>query len=115
MVLFTTLVNFRLLSNGTLHEGLQLVVSPETGLVLQRTGYIGGDIVDMEDAIIAPGFLELQMNGWAGLHFTALVEMEDTEREERLKGVAQEMVKYGVTGWWATIPTVDKGQYEKVS
>lgn len=115
MVLFTTLVNFRLLSGGTLHSGLQLVISPETGLVLHRTGYIGGDIVDMEDAIIAPGFLELQMNGWAGLHFTALAEMEETEREEKLKGVAQELVKHGVTGWWGTVPTVEQGVYEKVS
>jgi len=115
MVLFTTFVNFRLLRDGQLHEGLQLVVSPETGLVLHRTGYIGGDIVDLDDAIVAPGFLELQMNGWGGLHFTQLGEMSEDEREERLRGVAQQMVKRGVTGWWATVPTVGKEEWMKVS
>jgi len=139
MVLFTTLVNFRLLSNGTLHEGLQLVISPETGTVLRRTGYIGGEIVDLEDAIVAPGFLELQMNGWDGVHFSGLSEESEAEieavdgkdgkdgvkvmerkgrmlgREERLEKVARGLLERGVTGFWATVPTVEKEAYEKVS
>lgn len=115
MVLFTTLVNFRLLANGQLHEGLQLVISPETGLVLRRTGYIGGDIVDLDDAIVAPGFLELQMNGWNGLHFTQVAAMEEAEREEKMRGVAGELLKRGVTGFWATVPTVGMEEWGKVS
>jgi N-acetylglucosamine-6-phosphate deacetylase len=115
MVLFTTLVNFRLLSNGQIHEGLQLVISPETGTVLKRTGYIGGDIVDLEDAIIAPGFLECQVNGWAGVHFTELGKDSEEEAARKMEKVAGELLKKGVTGFWATVPTVAREEYEKVS
>ena len=89
-----------------------MVTSPETGLVLKRTGYIGGEIVDLEDNIVAPGFLELQTNGMLGFHFT---NFENTSQyQAELHKVAKYLVTKGVTGFWVTIPTVSDTAFKRV-
>jgi len=90
----------------------QLVVSDDTGLILPRTGYIGGDAVDLEEGIIAPGLLELHTNGLLGFHFTHF----DDEKEyaSQIEKAAKFLVTQGVTGFWATIPTVSSDEYKKV-
>jgi len=113
MVLFTTFVNGRICVGGELVEGQQLVTSEETGLILKRTGYIGGDIVDLEDCIVAPGFLELQTNGMLGFHFTHF-ESEQQYSEE-LEKTSKFLVSKGVTAFWATVPTVAEAEYKKVN
>lgn len=112
MVLFTTFVNCRICIDGEIIEGNQLVVSPETGNIIKRKGYIGGDIVDLDDNIIAPGFLELQTNGRLGFHFTDF--QSDQQYELELRKVAKHLVTKGVTGFWATVPTVEESVYKKV-
>lgn len=112
MVLFTTFVNGRICRNGELVED-QFVVSEETGEFLKRTGYIGGEAIDLEDAIVAPGYLELQTNGMLGFHFTQFEDKDQYLRE--LQKVSRHLVTKGVTGFWATIPTVAEGQYKKVN
>lgn len=113
MVLFTTFVNGRICRNGEIVEGDQLVTSEETGMILRRTGYIGGEIVDLEDNIIAPGFLELQTNGMLGFHFTHYEN--DAKYSKELEKVSEYLMTKGVTGFWATVPTVSKDNYAKVS
>ncbi|KAJ6191725.1 hypothetical protein J3E72DRAFT_416396 [Bipolaris maydis] len=84
---FTLFTNCRYVLNGELVED-HLVISDETGFILKREGYIGGEAIDLEDAIIAPGFLELHTNGT--------------------------MATQGVTGFWATLPTIQADEFQKI-
>ncbi|KAK4922805.1 hypothetical protein LTR66_016576 [Elasticomyces elasticus] len=111
---FTTFLNCRLCIDGQLVED-QFVVSDDTGLILPRTGYIGGDAVDLEGGIIAPGFLELQTNGLLGFHFTHS-DGNDGGKERygrEVEKVAKYLVTQGVTGFWATVPTVSVEGFKK--
>lgn len=111
----TTLTNYRPCINGELLVEDQMVIS-ETGKILKkRTGYIGGgdgEMVDLEDGIIAPGYLELQTNGVKGFHFTHFENKE--EYEKKLEETARYYVTQGVTGFWATIPTVSSDNFQNV-
>lgn len=110
---FITFFNARLCRNGVLVEGEHLVVCSETGLILPTTGYIGGDSVDLDGAIIAPGYLELQTNGVKGFHFT---DFQDNESyAQRLDEAARFMVTTGVTAFYPTVPTVPVEDYQKVN
>jgi len=108
---FTLFTNCRYILNGELVED-HLVISDETGLILKRDGYIGGEAVDLEDAIIAPGFLELHTNGANGFHFTHF----DDEKSYAAKvdNIARYYATQGVTGFYATIPTVKSDEFQKV-
>lgn len=108
---FTLFTNCRYCLNGTLVDD-HLVVSEDSGLILKRTGYIGGDVVDLDGNILAPGFLELHTNGVRGFHFT---HFEDEQQyAAKLADTAAYYVTQGVTGFWATIPTVAEEEYKKV-
>ncbi|KAF2090301.1 carbohydrate esterase family 9 protein [Saccharata proteae CBS 121410] len=108
---FTLFTNGRYCLNGELVDD-HLVISEETGLILKRTGYIGGEIVDLEDNIIAPGFLELHANGVNGFHYT---HFEDAQQySKKLHETASFYVTQGVTGFWATIPTVKPEVFQKI-
>lgn len=109
---FTSFVNCRLSEGGELVDG-RLVASEDSGRFLDRTGYIGGEIVDLEDRIVAPGFLELHTNGVNGFHFTHF-ENEATYAR-KLEDTAKYYVTGGVTGFWATIPTVTPDEFHRVS
>jgi N-acetylglucosamine-6-phosphate deacetylase len=110
--LFTTFTNCRLCVGGQLVEGERLVVSQDDGLILESTGYIGGEIVDLDDAIIAPGFLELHTNGVNGFHYTNFESAP--EYEMQLEKVSKYYPSQGITGFWATVPTVKPELYQKV-
>ena len=109
---FTLFTNCRYILNGELVDD-HLVISDETGLILKRDGYIGGEAVDLDDNIIAPGFLELHTNGVNGLHFTQF-ESEPTYARS-IDAVARHYATQGVTGFWATIPTVEAAEFQRVS
>lgn len=108
---FTLFTNCRYILNGELVED-HLVISDETGLVLKREGYIGGEAIDLEDSIIAPGFLELHTNGANGFHFTHY-ENEKTYAT-KIDDIARYYATQGVTGFWATLPTVKSDEFLKV-
>ena len=110
---FTSFLNCRLCINGELVRD-RLVVSDDSGLILPTTGYIGGDAVDLDDAIIAPGFLELQTNGALGFHFTHHGDNEELYASE-IERISKYLATQGVTGFWATIHTVSSDDYKKVS
>lgn len=109
--MFTTFLNCRLCIDGELIND-QLVVSEDTGLILPRTGYIGGEAIDLEDAIIAPGLIELHTNGSLGFHFTNFTN--NAEYASSLDTISRHLVSQGVTGFYATIPTVSRSVYENV-
>lgn len=111
-MLFTTITNSRLCVHGKLAEGRRLVFSEDNGEFLEETGYIGGEIIDLDDGIIAPGFLELQTNGVNGFHFT---HFENEELyAKKIEDTAKFYLSQGVTAFWATIPTVSEDVYKKV-
>ncbi|KAL1632501.1 hypothetical protein SLS56_003580 [Neofusicoccum ribis] len=108
---------FTLFTNGSYCLGGELVddhlvISEETGRILKRTGYIGGEIVDLEGHIVAPGFLELHTNGVNGFHFTHFED--ELQYDQKLKETADFYVTQGVTGFWATIPTVSPETFQKI-
>lgn len=108
---FSTFLNCRLCIDGEIVED-KLVVSDDTGLILKRTGYIGGDAIDLDDGIIAPGFLELHTNGVHGFHYT---QFEDgASYNQKLERTAKYYPSQGVTSFWATIPTVTPEAFQKV-
>ncbi|KAF2829872.1 Metallo-dependent hydrolase [Ophiobolus disseminans] len=108
---FTLFTNCRYILNGELVED-HLVISDETGLILKREGYIGGEAIDLEDSIIAPGFLELHTNGANGFHFTHFKDEKSYAR--KIDDIARYYTTQGVTGFWATIPTVKSDEFQKI-
>jgi hypothetical protein len=109
---FTLFTNCRYVHNGELVDD-HLVISDETGLILKREGYIGGEAVDLDDNIIAPGFLELHTNGANGFHFT---HFDDSDAyASKVDNIARYYATQGVTGFWATIPTVKGEEFQKAS
>lgn len=61
-------------------------------------------IIDLENAIVSPGFMELQINGALGFHFAHY-----TDAESYIAGVlkiAKHLPSTGVTAFYPTIPTV---------
>lgn len=108
---FTTFTNCRYALNGSLIDD-HLVISDETGLILKREGYIGGELVDLDDNIIAPGYLELHTNGANGFHFTHFEDQESYKG--KIDGIARHYVTQGVTGFWATLPTIKEEEFQQV-
>jgi N-acetylglucosamine-6-phosphate deacetylase len=109
---FTLFTNCRYVLNGELVED-HLVISDETGLILKREGYIGGEAIDLEDSIIAPGYLELHTNGANGFHFTHFEN--EGSYAAKVDDIASYYATQGVTGFYATIPTVKSNEFQKVS
>jgi N-acetylglucosamine-6-phosphate deacetylase len=108
---FTLFTNARYVLDGELVDD-HLVISDETGLILKREGYIGGEAIDLDDNIIAPGFLELHTNGANGFHFT---HFEDEKSYgDKVDKIARYYATQGVTGFWATIPTVKGEEFQKI-
>jgi N-acetylglucosamine-6-phosphate deacetylase len=112
--LFTTFTNCRLCIRGELIEGQRLVVNTdeEGGKILESTGFIGGEIIDLDDAIIAPGFLELQAMGVNGFHFSSFED--EKSYEAKLVETGKFYATQGITGFYATIPTTTADRYQKV-
>lgn len=93
----------------------RFVVSPETGQIVNNSSggsFIGGDAVNMEEKIIAPGYLELQTNGMNGFHFSSFTNQQNYQKS--LTSVSDFLVTKGVTGFWATLPSVPGELYRKV-
>ena len=110
---FTSFINCRVCREGRLIADQRITVSSDTGRILKSAGDLSGDIVDLNNTIIAPGFLELQMNGLFGFHFTDFKNEEQYGRD--LAKVARRLVERGCTGFWAILPTVEARLYQKVS
>lgn len=107
----TVFQNGRLCINGKLVNE-QLIIDTHSGLIVQNTGDVTGQIVDLKGAVVAPGFIELQTNGVHGFHFT---QFDDTTSyESKLLQTARYYATQGVTGFLPTIPTVSSDLYQKV-
>lgn len=108
---FTSFINCRLCKNGDLVSG-SLIINNATGQIVDNIGYVSTDAIDLNGAIIAPGFIELQTNGLRGFHFT---HFEDAlQYANALNTVARYLPSTGVTGFYVTIPTVASEEFKKV-
>ncbi|KAK3711370.1 hypothetical protein LTR37_009750 [Vermiconidia calcicola] len=121
----TVFTNCRLCLHGSLTpHNTALVVSNATGKiqeVMHNTLSLplgdsdserGVEIIDLDNAILAPGFLELQTNGMRGFHFTHL--QDEASYAAKIEKVARYLPSQGVTGFWTTIPTVESGEFKKI-
>jgi N-acetylglucosamine-6-phosphate deacetylase len=107
----TQFINCRQCINGT------LVSSP---LITNSNGLIIPDspipentqIVDLKNAIISPGFIELQINGALGFHFAHYGE--PAAYQAGVQKLAKYLPKTGVTGFYPTVPTVPSSEFKEV-
>lgn len=108
----TIFTNCRLCIAGKLVQR-DLVVSNDTGSILDDAPSADRETVDLGGAIVAPGFIELQTNGMRGFHFTHF-EDEQSYADE-VDEIARYLPSTGCTAFYATIPTVSSDDFKKVS
>ena len=112
---FQTFLNGQICRNGELVED-RLVISQETGLIIGKQGhqsFIGGDAVDLEENIIAPGYLNLQAYGSHGQVFSEY--QSDQQYMMNLERSSKHFASTGVTGFYATFQALTPEAYRKVS
>lgn len=108
----TTFTNCTLCIDGEVIQHTNVIFSNDTGSIIDLSYATAGQLVDLEGAIVAPGFLELQTNGMRGFHFT---HFEDKESyAQKIDEAAKYLPSTGVTGFYATIPTVHSDEFKKV-
>lgn len=66
--------------------------------------------IDLKNAIISPGFLELQTNGALGFHFAHY--SEPVSYQAGVSKLAKYLPSTGVTGFYPTIPTVSSSVFQ---
>ncbi|KAI6849238.1 Metallo-dependent hydrolase [Hortaea werneckii] len=108
----TTFTNLRLCHRGQLLENRNLVISNSTGLIVDPAQATESNAIDLEGAIVAPGFIELQTNGMKGFHFTHFTDKDSYA--SKIDKVAQYLPSTGVTAFYATIPTVHSDDFKKI-
>lgn len=113
------LANCRLCISGSLTPPRSaLIISQSTGKILEVltrkpvNASSSDKVIDLNNAILAPGFLELQTNGMRGFHFTHFEGEESYGK--KVEEVARYLPSQGVTGFWGTIPTVAANELQKV-
>ncbi|KAI9795243.1 MAG: hypothetical protein M1835_006139 [Candelina submexicana] len=111
MGMIRAFTNGRLCVNGSLVAD-QLLVLEESGRIVAPSGDIPDEVIDLEGKIISPGFLELQTNGVLGFHFTHYEN--DEQYLTQLQRISNYFLSRGVTGFWATVPTVSSTDFNKI-
>lgn len=70
-------------------------------------------IIDAQNAIVVPGYLDLQINGAFGIDFAdESVSVEEIEKNR--DAVARGLLKYGCTSFCPTLVSSDSHVYHKV-
>lgn len=73
--------------------------------------HVVADVVtDCNNLIIAPGFIDVQLNGAFGLDFSSVSDTIDEDLEKVAKGI----LSHGVTSFCPTIVTVKHERYQKI-
>ena len=122
----TTFTNCHLCLHGSLFPYSSISFSDSTGLFTDVSTNAAdpvdddkaedAQVIDLQGQLLAPGFLELQTNGLRGFHFTHLDNSGEPEGyATKLDDVAKYLPRTGVTGFWATVPTVPPEEFRKVS
>jgi len=69
-------------------------------------------IINLGGKVIAPGFIDVQINGAMGMDFS--VFQDDESYAKGVKTVNQALVKYGVTAYCPTLTSQKSDVYKKV-
>ena len=69
-------------------------------------------LIDCNNGIIAPGYIELQTNGALGFHFAHFQGPDSYQKGVRR--LAEYLPSTGVTGFYPTVPTVAPGVFKRV-
>ncbi|OQO08324.1 hypothetical protein B0A48_06194 [Cryoendolithus antarcticus] len=108
----TRFTNCRVCRDGEPVIGEDVVVSAQTGLIVDPTSKVDDEVIDLGNKILAPGFIELQTNGMRGFHFTHFEN--EASYQKKLDEVARYLPSTGVTAFYATIPTVSSDDFKKI-
>lgn len=99
----TQFVNCRQCIHGNMVEAPLTV--DENGIIISNEECNeDARVIDLENSIIAPGFIELQINGALGFHFANYVD--PISYEEGIQKLSQYLPSTGVTAFYPTVPTV---------
>lgn len=104
-------VNCRQCISGKLVSS-PLTISSSGFMVANSASPENIEIIDLHNAIITPGFLELQINGALGFHFAHVKSSSDYEAG--LQKLANYLPTTGVTGFYPTVPTVEPEVFQHV-
>ena len=104
-------INGKICVSGRMVEEA-IYVDEETGLIVPKPDEMPQQFVDLEGAMIAPAFIELQTNGALGFHFTQF-DAEVTY-QQNLQRVSHHYVTHGVGSYYMTLPTIRFDVLEKV-
>ncbi|KAF7873880.1 hypothetical protein EAF04_002552 [Stromatinia cepivora] len=92
----------------------------DTPLTIDENGMIipneecnaNAQVVDLENSIIAPGFIDLQINGALGFHFADYVD--PISYQDGVRKLSQYLPSTGVTAFYPTVPTVQPDVFHNV-
>lgn len=111
-------VNCRLVKgNDLVNEDLW--ISSKAGKIIQSQiafyehQAIPDEIIDLRGRILAPGFIDVQLNGYAGFSFSVVPD-DVTEYVKGLRRVNKSLIESGVTSYLPTFPSAHKEVYHKV-
>ncbi|SFR87628.1 N-acetylglucosamine-6-phosphate deacetylase [Sphingomonas jatrophae] len=95
-----TFTNGRILIDGALHEGVDVGIDGGR-IAAVGTGAQVGKIVDLGGAILAPGFIDSQVNGGGDVLFNADPSVE------AIAAIGRAHARYGTTGFLPTLISDD--------
>jgi N-acetylglucosamine-6-phosphate deacetylase len=95
------LVNTRVFDGETIRDGLSVIVQDSRILAVRPVGELGADIEceDLGGALLAPGFIDVQVNGGGGVLFN------DAPTSETIRTIGAAHRHFGTTGFLPTLIT----------
>ena len=115
----TKFTNCRILRGDSLVNE-DLWVSSKTGMIVRSQSAFFDQLVlpdqtiDLGGRILAPGFIECQLNGAFGFNFSTLME-DRSQYGKKVREVNRQLVKTGVTSYIPTITSQTSELYHAVS
>ncbi|KAK0742496.1 hypothetical protein B0T21DRAFT_283848 [Apiosordaria backusii] len=107
----TQFTNCRLLRHGNLMWG-DLWINTNTGLIIEYPGIPAARIIDLGGCILAPGFIDCQLNGAFGFNFSTIMD-DMSEYAGLLDTVNAKLVQTGVTSYLPTLTSQQNEVYHK--
>ncbi|KAF2453362.1 hypothetical protein BDY21DRAFT_374928 [Lineolata rhizophorae] len=114
----TKLTNCRLIKDGRIVNE-DLWISAKNGKILdsQEVFYAeratADEVVDLGGRLVAPGFMDVQMNGGFGFDFSTVPE-DISQYAKGVKKLNKSLVQTGVTAYLPTLPSQKSEVYHKV-
>lgn len=95
----TVLTNARLLVDGAIRDGLDVAV--EGGTIVAVGAGLAGETLDLGGGLLAPGFIDTQVNGGGGVLFN------DEPTPEGIAAIGAAHRRFGTTGFLPTLISDD--------